>query len=42
MRHCNDRPDELATKTEASAEEDDPEESTTMTEALAEEVEETT
>ena len=38
----NDRPGELATKTEASAEEDEPEVLTTTTEASAEEAEETT
>ena len=41
LRRRNNRPGELATMTEASAEEDEPEASTTKTEALAEEVEET-
>ena len=41
-RHRDDGPEELATTTEASAEEDEPGVSTTRTEAPAEEVEETT
>ena len=39
---CNDKPEKLATMTEALVEKYDPEESTKMTKALAEEGEETT
>ena len=42
LRHRDEGPDELATMTEASAEEDDPDFSTTTTEASAEEAEDTT
>ena len=40
LHHRNDRPEKLATMTEASVEEDEPEGSTTTTEASAEEAEE--
>ena len=42
LQRRDDGPEELATKTEVSAEEDEPEVSTTTTESLAEESKETT
>ena len=42
LRRCDDRPKELETTMEASADEDDTKELTTTTEALTEEAEETT
>ena len=42
LRICNDRPEELATTTEASAEEDEPKVLTMTTEASDEESEDTT
>ena len=42
LRHCNDRPEELATMSVVSAEKDDPDDLATTTKDLAEEAEETT